>query len=295
MIRHTLSLVAALAILSAHAAQAQSQRPDSLQPVAIRFAALVHGQPFACGTRYDKIGSTASTMTVSDFRFYVSRPRLVREDGVEVPLALTQDGAWQVDEVALLDFENGMESCANGTPETRDRIEGTVAAGSYHGVRFDVGLPFEKNHRDPTLQPSPLNLTKLFWNWNGGYKFMRIDLESSGQPSGWTVHLGSASCTPRLGPTTVPTECAFENRVAVDLPSFDPVRDVVTLDLATLLAGSNIDLVSDQSAGCMSGPSDADCEDVFQQFGLPWGDHPAAPQKLFVARPSAAHPSTGQQ
>ena len=59
----------------------------------------------------------------------MSRVRLVKADGSEVPVTLTQDGLWQVDDVALLDFENATGACANGTEETRDVVEGTVPAG----------------------------------------------------------------------------------------------------------------------------------------------------------------------
>ena len=257
--------------------------------VAVRFEAVVGSQPFACGTQYPDIGVTKSTMTVTDFRLFVSGVALVRDDGSVVPVTLAQDGLWQYEDVALLDFEDGTTSCANGTPETRAVVEGRVPAGRYAGLQFIVGLPFEKNHREPTLQPSPLNLTRMFWNWNAGYKFMRIDLKTTGQPQGWEVHLGSTGCTPREGPTTVPVECKAANQVAVRFPSFDADRDVVRLDLQSLLATSNIDVnQADTATGCMSGPTDADCAGLFARLGLPFGDAPARDQEVFSARPGSA-------
>jgi len=287
--RASLIAIGTLLCVGATPALAQSTAaPNGTQLVTIRFEAAVGEQAFACGTRYDGIGITASTITASDFRFYVSNVRLIRADGADVPVALTPDGLWQQDDVALLDFEDGSRTCANGTPELRDVVEGRVPAGRYSGLRFTVGVPFEKNHRDPTLQPSPLNLTRMFWTWNAGYKFLRLDLRTSGLPQGWVVHLGSTGCSPGGTPLDVPTACRFPNDVRVDLPAFDPDGDAVRVDLRTLLAGADVDVNQPETAaGCMSAQDDRDCAAIFQAFGLPFSGGPAGTQRVFrvVARP----------
>lgn len=265
------------------AGTASAWAADEARPVTLRFEAVVGEKPFACGQSYDGIGLSKSTMTVADFRFYVSNLRLLKADGSEQVVTLTRDGLWQQEDVALVDFEDGTKGCANGTPETRAIVEGQVAPGDYTGVRFDIGIPFEKNHRDPTLQPSPLNLTRMFWNWNAGYKFLRVDLRSTGQPKGWVIHLGSTGCMPNASPTTVPVNCKSPNLLAVTLPAFDVASDTVRLDLAALLANSNIDeKFGETGPGCMSGPSDAECGPLFTQFGLPFGAAAAEPQRIFT-------------
>jgi len=281
MRRVVFALVAGLAAGVPAAAQ-------STMPVKLKFAATAAGAPVTCASKIAGVGTTASTIGLIDFRFYVSRVRLVKADGGEVPVTLTQDGLWQLDDVALIDFEDGTGGCANGTAETRDVVEGAVPAGRYTGLRFDVGLPFEKNHRDPTLQPSPLNLSRLFWSWNGGYKFMRFDIRSTGQPRGWMVHLGSTACTPTGTPTTVPTSCANRNVVTVGLQGFSPDRDVVEMDVLALLAESNVDTNTEKTAlGCMSGATDPECTGLFGQLGLAIGDRPAGAQKVFRAKAAA--------
>jgi uncharacterized repeat protein (TIGR04052 family) len=243
------------------------------------------GAPVTCTSTIAGVGTTRSTVSISDLRFYVSRVRLVRTDGSEVPVSLTQDGLWQVDDVALLDFENASGRCVNGTEQTRDLIEGSVPAGHYAGLRFELGLPFDKNHRDPTLQPSPLNLSRLFWSWNAGYKFMRLDMRTTGQPRGWMVHLGRTACAPNDTPTTVPVSCTNRNVVTVDLPSFSTERDVVEMDFLALFADTNVDTNTEKTAlGCMSGSTDPECAGMFGQLGLAFGDRPAGPQKVFHAR-----------
>ncbi|MFN6980226.1 MAG: MbnP family copper-binding protein, partial [Gemmobacter sp.] len=171
------------------------------QPVTITFAAEIAGTPFTCGTPYAGIGTTGSTVEVADFRLFVSNARMVAADGSETPILLDQDGTWQVETVALLDFEDATGTCINGTPEINTTLRGTVPEGAYTGLAFDIGVPFDLNHGDPTLAASPLNLTAMFWNWQGGYKFIKLDMATSGQAleaaqtSG--DHAGSAAQTPR--------------------------------------------------------------------------------------------------
>ncbi|MGD9904857.1 MAG: MbnP family copper-binding protein [Vicinamibacterales bacterium] len=277
----------ALPVLAAvlAAAPAAAQTP---QPVAIRFAATAGGAAAGCGAALSSIGTTQSTVTIVDFRFFVSKLRLVTADGRETPVALTQDGLWQVDDVALVDFEDATGACANGTPETRSVVEGTVPAGDYTGLRFEIGLPFDKNHADVTLAPSPLNLSRMFWNWNGGYKFMRLDIRSTGQPRGWLMHLGSTGCTPTGSMSTPAVSCAHRNVVTVDLPSFVAARDVVEMDVAALFATTNVDVNTDKTAlGCMSGPTDPECAGLFGQLGLAIGETPGGAQKVFRTRSAA--------
>lgn len=266
----------------------------SEQPVTIHFQAQVGDQPFVCGRQYEGIGITKSKIIGRDFRFYISNVRLLNIDGKEVPLALDQDGIWQLDDLVLLDFENGTASCSNGTPDMNSVIAGKAPAGRYTGLRFTLGVPFSRNHLDPLAQPSPLNVTALMWVWNAGHKFARLDFSSTGAPRGFFVHLGSTGCTPNDSKNTIPTSCRAPNRVEVMLNSFDPARDVVIADLAALLQNTNVDISQNPpekpgnslpSPGCMSGPDDADCAGLFRNFGLPFGGHPASEQRFFrVAR-----------
>lgn len=251
------------------------------QPVSIQFKAVVGDADLACAKSYPNIGTTKSTITPRDFRFYVHNVRLVDHDGKEVAVELKQDDKWQLDNVALLDFENGAGSCANGTPETNSTVIGTVAPGHYMGLRFTMGVPFEKNHTDLTKMPPPLNLTALAWVWNAGRKFARLDFSSTGAPRGYAIHLGSTGCTPNETKTTIPTKCSEPNRVEVILADFDLSKDVVVADLAALLQDSNVDQAGKMMSGCMSGPTTAACGPLFSNLGLPFPDQPVKPQTFF--------------
>lgn len=256
-------------------------------PVSIRFKAVVGQEELACGKSYSGIGITKSTISPRDFRFYVHDVRLVDQAGKSVPVDLKQDDKWQLDNVALLDFEDATGSCRNGTAERNTAVTGTVPAGGpYRGLRFILGVPFEKNHTDLTRMPPPLNLTALAWVWNAGRKFARLDFSSTGVPRGYAVHLGSTGCKPDDTKTTVPTSCGAPNRLEVEFASFDPAQDVVLADLAALLQDSNVDEGGKMMSGCMSGPSSSACAPLFANLGLPFPGQSTRPQRLFRAEPS---------
>ncbi|MGF1468608.1 MAG: MbnP family copper-binding protein [Sandaracinaceae bacterium] len=249
--------------------------------VAIGFEGLIGGEAAACGVAYDGIGATGSTLTLADYRLYVSDVRLLTDDGTEAPVALTQDGEWQLEDIALLDFEDGGAGCPTGTPDTRTVVEGTVAeSGPFTGIRFVLGVPFDRNHDDVSVAPTPMNLTAMFWNWQGGYKFLRVDGTTTGLPDGFRVHLGSTGCDgdPVMGGTT---SCANPNRPEVTLSGFDPTEQRIRVDIAGVLATTDIDQDGGGQPGCMSGPQDPECPAVFERLGLPFGGNPAGTQQLF--------------
>jgi uncharacterized repeat protein (TIGR04052 family) len=236
------------------------------QTVNINFQAVVGDKLFDCKESYDGIGTTKSKMTVSDFKFYVQDIRFIDKKGNETSVNLTNDGKFQTEKVALLDFENGEGNCSNGTKELNTTIRGNVPKGKYSGVKFVIGVPEEMNHLDPTLQPSPLNITRMMWSWQMGYKFARIDTKTTGRPNGYVLHLGSTNCeTDSNGKTT----CKYSNRPEFSFEKFDLAKDVIKVDLKALFADANVDANQPQtSAGCMSFEGDSDCLPIFKNLGL---------------------------
>jgi uncharacterized repeat protein (TIGR04052 family) len=268
------------------------------QPVTIRFMAKVGNQPFSCGATY-RLGNPASPLTLEDFRFYVSDLTLMSKAGKTVPITLEQDNKWQHKTVALLDFENKTGACTNGTPETRDRVVGQVPPGNYTGLTFTLGVPFALNHSDATLAPSPLNLTGLWWNWQLGYKFARIDLQNStakssssdashtpqsknhGASSGFPIHLGSTGCQTQ-SPEQTPKTCINPNRASVKFSNFNIQNNIVVADLAKLVANTTLSRNQAKTApGCMSEPEDRDCSGIMTQLGLSFMGKSASPQTFF--------------
>lgn len=249
------------------------------QAVTIEFAAMVGDEAFACGDTYENLGSKGSSMDVSDFRFYVQDVQLKNANGDYVSVTLsTEQNPWQLEDVALLDFEDGCNDL--GTAEMNSVVTGTVPEGEYDGLRFEMGVPFDLNHANPAVAQSPLNQTAMHWNWQGGYKFLRID-SGNFSMNDWRMHLGSTGCDGDVaaGGTTM---CTNPNRVAVDFADFDPQNDVVIADFAALVEGADLERNQNGTpVGCMAGPMDSDCTPLFDNLGLPFGGSEPKPQTFF--------------
>ncbi len=264
-----LVVVAACAACPAPTSEGEGEgEADEPKDVALRFAARVNGADIDCNATYDNVGTTASTLTVHDLRFYVSNVALFagadRHDVV-----IDEVAPFLGSGVALMDFEDGTGACADaGNAAKNDVVSGVVDADlAYDAVEFDVGIPEEQNHLDPATLAPPLNISSLFWGWTAGYIFLKTDLSSTGQPGGFFVHIGSAVCEGDGADAT----CGAQNLLHVRLDGFNADSTVV-FDLGTVLENANIDENAAASApGCMSAPDDTDCPPIFDAFGLPFG------------------------
>ena len=269
--------------------------PNVTGVVNLKFALKAGNTSVACGKAIAGLGSKASTAQILDARMYLTNLRLISADGKDVPLALTADGKWQSKDVALLDFEDASGLCKDsGTQDTNTVVVGNVPAGKYTGIAFNLGLPFEMNHADVATAKTPLNVQALWWNWQFGYKFARIDLKTNSPAPNDTflIHLGSTGCGEVMAmdhggvgkPTMTMTEtmkameamadkppaqpCKNSNVVQVRLTNFDPSKDTIVADIASLLNKVNVAQPKPQPAGCMSGVDDPDCTGLFANFGL---------------------------
>lgn len=252
------------------------------RPIEIKFAGMVGDEEFACGRSYGDIGTGGGQLVPSDFRFYVSDVRLITLGGQEVPVTLEQDGMWQYENVAMIDLEDGTGPCAAfGNSATNTTVRGSVPAGIYTGITFVLGVPFELNHGNASTAPSPLNFSAMFWSWQGGYKFIRVDTADDK----FRVHVGSTGCQSE-GPSRPPTSCTAPNRATVTLSGFNPEHSVIAADLKALLSQNDVDSnAPDTDPGCMSSPLDSDCGPLFDSLGLSFpGGHPAPGQRFFRLR-----------
>ncbi|MGE4476515.1 MAG: MbnP family copper-binding protein [Stutzerimonas sp.] len=276
-----------MSLLSVLAATVVAATPA--QPVEIRFEGVVGSQPFRCGNSYPGIGSPTATVRPTDFRFYVTGVSLVDRRGRKVPVMLDQDGLWQYRDVAMIDFEDGSGPCRGGNPGLNLSIKGMVPKGRYTSIAFEIGLPPDLNHGDAATAPVPLGYTSMFWAWRSGYRFFKIDMETSregssgpGKASGFSIHIGSTGCGEGSSTTPPPEPCKQNNRIPVSFTKFDPTRDVVSVDLAELMKGTDATMNTPGTApGCMSAQDDPECRGVFSAFGLPWAGNPAGPNRAF--------------
>ncbi len=270
------------------------------QEVTIKFAAKVGNKPFSCGSNY-KLGKSATTVTPLDFRLYISDISLIDNNNKSIPLVLKQDGKWQYQNVALIDFENKTGACTNGTVETRNIVVGTIPQGQYKGLKFTLGLPENLNHEDSTLAPSPLNLTSLWWNWQFGYKFARIDFAQSAKTqsteiyqhkngekeagNAFFIHLGSTGCQAETTSQKPTMKCTNPNTAIVNLTNFDSSKNTIAIDIAKLVGDTDLTRNQENTApGCMSEPNDKDCMGIMAGFGIPFGGKTSVKQTFFSVK-----------
>ncbi|PZU11631.1 MbnP family copper-binding protein [Sphingomonas sp.] len=271
--------------------------------VEINFEGVVGATPFRCGQTYAGIGKPAATVRPTDLRFYVTNVALIDGKGHSTPVKLDQDGLWQQRDVALIDLEDGSGPCRGGNSGINRAVKGKVPAGAYVGLSFRVGLPEDLNHGDATIAKSPLNFTAMFWSWQAGYRFFKVDLETVGAPmadlpgtggmagmkgmsrqTGFAVHIGSTGCGAGAMTARPAATCSVPNRAAVRFEKFDPAKDKVVVDLAAILSGTDVGHNTPNTApGCMSG-DDPDCGPIFAAFGLPFPGQPAPAQRAFSKR-----------
>ncbi|HMJ52088.1 MAG TPA: MbnP family copper-binding protein [Polyangiaceae bacterium] len=256
---------------------------DAAPTYRIEFQGMVGDQPFSCDGEYGDIGLDKTKIKPLDFRFWVHDLALVRANGEAVPLSLKQDqptstirddGAWQKDNVALLDMENATGSCT-GSPETRTHVIGTAARhDDYTGLRFKVGVPRVHNNVNAPLAEYPFGAPGMAWQWKGGYRFVRVDVSAMTKPK-YYFHLGSTACEGEPADSTGEQggiNCAVENVAPIALEGFNPETDKVRVDIATLYTGIDVDSPNDRNYACMSGgTTNTMCPSMFGALGLTYG------------------------
>ncbi len=143
------------------------------------FEYAVNGEAFDTSKVY-QINGTAVKFDIANF--YVGGIELVPEEGEPVAFE---------DKYLLVTPEAGMQEA------------GSVGAGHYHMVRFFVGVDPATNSQSENdftsrSQDDPLSIQfpAMHWNWNTGYRFLRIDgkvdTDGDGQPDeSLAFHLGT--------------------------------------------------------------------------------------------------------
>ncbi|HPE62396.1 MAG: metallo-mystery pair system four-Cys motif protein [Thiothrix sp.] len=266
----------------------------------IPFAARAGAVDIACGAVLPALGTTGLSGSIADFAFYLHDVAVLDRNGKSYPVTLDandfQDAAGGV---ALLDFQGKTDSCQGADKPVNHEVTGTVSGvkvANITGLSFRVGVPEALNHHDASLSQPPYNRSGLFWRWQSGHKFMRLDVNPVGkvqlaydsngstESNSWFFHLGSTGCEgdPATGAVV---SCANGNRPAVQFSSGFSVNNLtgttVVLDYARLVQGANLGQDAVAPAGCMSGLPDVECVTLFSSLGLPFGTAATAAQSAF--------------
>ena len=209
----------------------------------------------ACSPREEavQLRFTLTDPTVHRLQFYVHDVQLLSEGGAQ-PLALDERAPWQSDRVALLDFSS--EAAARNT------VEGHAPGARYTGVRFAVGVPFDLNHQNQLTASAPLDRGEMFWSWQSGYKFLRLDLAAGEHQAAF--HLGSTGCSSASALRPPQEPCAQPNVIHVELTGFDPSTQPIVVKTAEIAAA----VAQGASAACTGDYSRPHCARAFAVTGL---------------------------
>jgi hypothetical protein len=142
----------------------------------LRFYPRFGSDTLKTGRKYRTSGGDSVRFEMA--KLYVSAIALVDSTGKSHPLIGTHlvdmlDSGAQARGYAILDVK--------------------ALPGTYRGIRFTVGVPFDENHRDPATQTAPLGTESgMFWSWNSGYIFHRVEakVDSAGVEKALAYHIG---------------------------------------------------------------------------------------------------------
>ena len=318
-IKQTLSVLALISsgVLLSGCGSSSSSSSSSAIDISIPFTAVAGSEAIRCGEILTGLGSANTDVKLADFRMFVHDIKLITDQNIEIPVKLDASQSFQNDDVALLDFRDKVEIdgdttevCAEintensaANPNYNATVKGSVMVDSAYtisSIQFTLGVPFDLNHEDQSNAVEPLRnpglATGMHWNWQNGYKFTAFDVRPVGgvtRPSDetwsspkWNMHIGSTGCSvgvSDLNSGTEPEICSAPNRpiitLALESNNFDEIA--IQLDYAELVAMSSLAQDDGSAPGCMSGGTDPECEEIFDNLGLPWGANAAVDQSIF--------------
>ncbi len=236
------------------------------------------GQNFSCRASVPDVGASGLTVRPTDLRLFVHGLSFVLPSGDEAAWTLDTND-WQSNGVAFIDHEDGVEACAEGTIATNTTVSGVVELPEgleRATLRFSLGLPFDISKLPLASAPTALADADLFISTTQGRARFQLDLVPQGGPARWPVRILATGCPP--GGDDAQAACTSENIAAVEVPDVDLTNPAVRMDLSALLA--DIDLSANAVAvqpgggviespfGCQSTPTDTDCQQVFESYGL---------------------------
>ncbi|GAB2190212.1 MbnP family copper-binding protein [Sessilibacter sp. MAH2] len=206
----------------------------------VEFQLIYGSQPLDCSRAFEMDGREwvldALQMYVSQIRFADKEASLINQSDKETQAAMLGtrckgSGRWVV----------------NMKP---------VSLESETNLSFLLGLPFELNHGNPLLAEEPLNHSDMFWTWQLGHKFIRMDVRSEvseEKTEHWAFHLGSIGCDSASSMRAPAESCAHANTFEVMINDFKPNAPVY-IHVDRLI--ENAQLTKDN---CMGNPDDEAC------------------------------------
>ena len=202
----------------------------------------------------------------NQLQFFISNVSVKKKDGSWYSWTMTET-PYQTSNVGLLGEvcgENNKTENGSGNANWQLNFSSDEDLSQVSEIRFTLGIPFEFNHLNPLTQASPLNDSSMFWVWQSGHKFLRLEMEN--KTDDWIFHLGSTGCKAPSAMRAPKVPCINSNRVTFELSINQgaEVKNSITFDLAKLFNG--LKLRGDNS--CQSDTDNPTCQQLFNNLGL---------------------------
>jgi uncharacterized repeat protein (TIGR04052 family) len=188
--------------------------------------------------------SVGGPLVVKDLRFYVHDLQFLGSDGLVFPIRINNTGSANASEgehgVALIDLSRKTSA------DLLAGVSPSALSANIHAVAFKLGVAFAQNHANPLTARSPLNESEMYWVWQQGYKFFKLDLAAS-SGGGISFHLGSAGCESASALRPPSAECRYPNRVPVVLEVSDIEQVVIQVNpwaIMQAMQNQGVDLCS---------------------------------------------------
>lgn len=184
-----------------------------------------NGSPLDCNT----FENNQQVWSIQQLAFFISEVKMSNENTEHQ--AQLSSTPWQTNDVVLI--QPDLVDCVAKTEGEGKTTQGNQVASealntnnhlqfllpvdldASKQLSFTLAVPFAQNHQNPLLQTSPLNLPSMFWSWQSGHKFFRLDMQGSN--NNWVFHLGSVGCAAASVMRTPQKECEQPNRINFDL------------------------------------------------------------------------------
>ncbi|GAA6204137.1 MbnP family copper-binding protein [Thalassotalea sp. SU-HH00458] len=214
------------------------------------FEPSYNGQAIACN---NTINHQNNEWSVNQLQFFISQIQLQNKQGTWQYMSLAKT-AKQTEKIALIG-----STCQKTEFEQWQLIFNDVFdITDFQALRFSLGVPFEQNHVNPLEQPSPLNDSAMFWVWQTGHKFLRLELSSGAD--NWLFHLGSTGCRSQSVMRAPREACLYPNFFQFELPLDD--SNTIGFELSKLIDGLELTM----ETSCQSEHDNLACQTLFSRL-----------------------------
>lgn len=228
-------------------------QPVEKPAATLQLQLLWQGKPWLCG---QTIQLGTQSMQLDTLQLYLSQFRQTEP----VLLRPTEHSSEQ----AVLFGVDCRDAQAQATAQWAIPLDKPLNSGP---LQFTLGLPEALNHQNPLQASSVFQAPDMHWNWQFGYKFLRLDLAPDARSTAttataWSFHLGSTGCESPSVMRAPAAPCQAPNRVEVTLNY--QAGQLLALDLAPLLQG----IVPSNDNSCMADRQVQSCQLLLGRLGL---------------------------